>query len=109
MVTRKSLKLGTALATGLLVTTLASTPAQAHHAHDVVGPVAAFIALNWAFHRHHHGHHRHYYHHGHHGHHGHHYYYRKRSHSHGSYHHNYHRKRSHSYGGYHGKKHHIRH
>ena len=95
MVTRKSIKLGTGLATGLLVLTLASTPAQAHQAHDVVGPVATFIALNWIFH---HKHHRHHYYHGH-GHYG--YYHKKR-------HHKHYRKHSHSHGGYH-KKHRVKH
>lgn len=106
MVTRKSIKPGTGLAAGLLLLSLAATPAQAHDARDVIAPAAAFIALGWMLHQGHHGHHRHYEvykryrHHGH-GHHGH----------KGRYggHYRHHRQHSHSHGGYHKKKHRVRH
>ena len=106
MVTRKSIKIGSGLAAGLLVISLSGAPAQAHDAHDVIAPAAAFVALGWMLHHGHHGHHRHYqyykrYRHGHHGHHGH----KKRY----GGHYRYERQHSHSYGGYHKKKRHVRH
>ena len=60
MVTRKSIKLGSGLAAGLLVISLSGAPAQAHDAHDVIAPAAAFVALGWMLHHGHHGHHRRY-------------------------------------------------
>ena len=57
---------------GLVAMSVASLPAKADHGHNVVAPLAAFIALNALIHHRHHGHyrgHRHYRHYGHgHGH-----------------------------------------
>jgi hypothetical protein len=71
-------------AASVVVFTLASAPASAHHGHDIVGPAVAFIALSALFHHgHYQSHHRHHY--GHYR--PHHYKHRRRhSHSHGGYH-----------------------
>jgi hypothetical protein len=72
-------------ATSLVVLALASAPANAHHGHNYVAPLAAFIAFNALFHHNHHNRHRHYGHGGHGGHQGH-KHHRRHSHSHGGYH-----------------------
>lgn len=72
-------------ATSLVVLALASAPANAHHGHNYVVPLAAFIAFNSLFHHNHHGHHHRYRHHGHGGHHRY-RHHRRHSHSHGGYH-----------------------
>jgi hypothetical protein len=103
MVTRKSIKLGTGLAAGLLMLGLSTTPARADHGHDVVAPAAAFLALGWMLHHGHHGHHRHYEYYKHHRKHGH---SSHKRHHRGHYRHQ--RKHSHSHGGYHRQKRHVR-
>ena len=80
-------------AASVVVLTLASAPASAHHGHNIIGPAVAFIALGALLH---HGHQRH---HGHYGrHYGRHYdHYRPHRYKH-------HRRHSHSHGGYHSKR-----
>ena len=74
-------KIRLAAATGLLTAALVSAPANAHHGHNYIAPLAAFITLNALIHHQHRHHgHRHHRHHGHHRPH-----YRKHSHSHGGY------------------------
>ncbi len=90
MVNLKVNKLRMMAAASVVVLTLASAPASAHHGHNIVGPAVAFIALSALFHHGHHGHYgRHYG--GHYGH------YRPHRYKH-------HRRHSHSHGGYHNKR-----
>jgi hypothetical protein len=91
MVNLKVNKLRMMTAASVVVFTLASAPASAHHGHNIVGPAVAFIALGALLHHGHHG--RHYG--GHYG--GHYGHYRPHRYKH-------HRRHSHSHGGYHKKR-----
>ena len=87
--------------TGVMaVTAVGSAPARASHDHDIIGPVAAFIALGALLH---HGHHRRHEHRGYHGHYQqHHRHHRRHSYSHG---HGGYRAQGPRYGHGHGPRH----
>jgi hypothetical protein len=75
-------------ATSLVVFALASAPAGAHGGHNIVAPLAAFIAFGALMHHNH----------------DHHYGYKRRHHGHGHG-HGHHRRHSYSHGGYHKPRH----